>query len=142
MPGGEIFSYSYDKLDRVLTATNSKGTASFTYDKLNRVIAESFDGRTIVYNYNIAGRTQTTVYPNNATVIKQFDSRNRLTKILKDSVVVVEYAYNNANQLTNKTFSNGINTAMQYDFANRLSSINTSGCSIVVGQSIIRTDRC
>ncbi|MBK7290352.1 MAG: RHS repeat-associated core domain-containing protein [Chitinophagaceae bacterium] len=130
LPGGEIFSYSYDKLDRVLTATNSKGTASFTYDKLNRVIAESFDGRTIVYNYNIAGRTQTTVYPNNATVIKQFDSRNRLTKILKDSVVVVEYAYNNANQLTNKTFSNGINTAMQYDFANRLSSINTSGGSI------------
>ncbi|MBK9382961.1 MAG: RHS repeat protein [Chitinophagaceae bacterium] len=125
LPGGEVYSYTYDKLNRVLSATNNSGTATFTYDKLNRVTSETFDGRTTRYNYNIAGRTQTTIYPDSTTVIKEFDTRNRLTKILKDSATVVEYAYNNANQLTNKIFANGVSSAMQYDFANRLSSIST-----------------
>ncbi|MGB2704716.1 MAG: RHS repeat-associated core domain-containing protein, partial [Chitinophagaceae bacterium] len=126
LPGGEVYSYTYDKLNRVLTATNTSGPVSFTYDKLDRVASETFDGRTTRYNYNIAGRTQTTIYPDSTTVIKEFDTRNRLTKILKDSVIVVEYSYNNANQLTNKIFANGVSSTMQYDFANRLSSITTA----------------
>ena len=125
LPGGEVYSYTYDKLNRVLTATNNSGTVTFTYDKLNRVTSETFDGRTTRYNYSIAGRTQTTIYPDSTTVIKEFDTRNRLTKILKDSVTVAEYAYNNANQLTGKSFANGVSSTMQYDFANRLSSITT-----------------
>ena len=125
LPGGEVYSYTYDKLNRVLTATNISGAVTFTYDNLNRVTAETFDGRTTRYNYSIAGRTQTTIYPDSTTVIKEFDTRNRLTKILKDSITVVEYAYNNANQLTNKIFANGVSSTMQYDFANRLSSIST-----------------
>ena len=125
MPGGEVYSFTYDKLNRVLTATNNNGTITFTYDKLNRVVSENFDGRTTRYGYSIAGRTQTTIYPDSTTVIKEFDTRNRLTKILKDSVTVAAYAYNTANQLTNKTFANGVSSSMQYDFANRLSSIST-----------------
>lgn len=130
MPGGEVNSYTYDKLNRVLTATNNSGTITFTYDKLNRVTSETFDGRTTRYNYSIAGRTQTTIYPDSTTVIKEFDTRNRLTKILKDSVTVAEYAYNNANQLTGKNFGNGVSSNLQYDFANRLSSISTSNGTI------------
>ena len=125
LPGGEVYSYSYDKLNRVTEATNNSGTVTFTYDALNRVTSESFDGRTTRYNYNIAGRTQTTIYPDSAKVIKEFDTRNRLIKIMKDSATIVDYAYNNANQLTNKSFANDVNTTMQYDFANRLSSIST-----------------
>ncbi len=125
MPGGEVYTFTYDKLNRVLTATNNNGTITFTYDKLNRVTSENFDGRTIRYNYSIAGRTQTTIYPDSTTVIKEFSTRNRLTKILKDSVTVAEYAYNNANQLTQKSFANGVSSSMQYDYANRLSSITT-----------------
>jgi len=125
LPGGEVYSFTYDKLNRVLTATNNSGTASFNYDNLNRVISESFDGRTTRYNYSVAGRTQTIIYPDSSTVIKEFDTRNRLVKIIKDSITVVEYAYNNANQVTNKTFANGVSSTMQYDFANRLSSITT-----------------
>lgn len=120
-----MYSFTYDQLNRVLTATNNSGTANFTYDKLNRVTSESFDGRTTRYNYNIAGRTQTIIYPDSTTVIKEFDTRNRLIKIVKDSITIVEYAYNNANQPTNKTFANGVSSTMQYDFANRLSSITT-----------------
>jgi RHS repeat-associated protein len=130
LPSGEVYSFTYDKLSRVLTATNNSGTTSFTYDNLNRVTAETFDGRTTRYNYNIAGRTQTIFYPDSTKVVKEFDTRNRLTKITKDSITVVEYAYNNADQPINKTFANGVSSAMQYDFANRLSNISTLNGSI------------
>lgn len=125
MPNGETHTYTYDKLGRILTATNSNGTVSFTYDALNRLASETFDGRTTQYVYNTSGRTQIVTYPDNSVVIKEFDTRNRLIRILKDSVLVAEYAYNNANQLTAKTSGNALNTVYQYDFANRLTNINT-----------------
>lgn len=126
LPNGEVFSYTYDDLGRIITATNSSGTITIAYDALNRVVAETFDGRTTRYNYSISGRTQTIIYPDSTIVTRQFDTRNRLIKILKDNVTIAEYSYNNENQLTGKTFGNGVSTIMQYDFANRLSSIVTS----------------
>ena len=130
LPGGENYTYSYDVLGRVISATNNAGTVTLTYDALNRIVSETFDGRTTGYQYNIAGRTQTTVYPDSSMVKKEYDTRNRLIRILKDSLLIVEYSYNNANQLTNKTFANGVSSNMQYDFANRLSSISTANGTI------------
>ena len=141
LPGGEVFAYTYDKLGRVLTATNNNGTVTFTYDKLNRVISENFDGRTVRYSYNVSGRTQTTLYPDSTSVVKQFDTRNRLIKILKDSVVVAEYSYNNANQLTQRNFANGVSTSLQYDFANRMSSLTTTAASGVLQNSQYSYDK-
>ncbi len=141
LPGGEVYSFTYDKLGRVLTATNNSGTASFTYDALNRVTSETFDGRTTNYSYSVAGRTQTTVYPDNTVVIKEFDARNRLTRVLKDSVLVAAYDYNNANQLTQKTFGNGANSVLQYDFANRLSSLSTTTASGTIQNSQFSYDK-
>ncbi len=130
LPGGEMYTYSYDALGRVTSATNNAGTVAISYDALNRITSESFDGRTVNYQYDVAGRSQTTVYPNGDTVKKQYDIRNRLTSISKNSTVLVEYVYNNANQVTGKNFANGVASTMQYDFANRLSSISTANGSI------------
>lgn len=141
MPGGEVYTYTYDKLNRVLTATNNSGTITFAYDKLNRVVSENFDGRTTRYSYNISGRTQTTIYPDSTTVIKQFDTRNRLIKILKDSITVAGYSYNNANQLTQKSFANGVSSNMQYDFANRLSNLTTTAGNGIIQNSLFSYDK-
>ncbi len=141
LPGGEVYTFTYDKLSRVLTATNNQGTVTFTYDKLNRVTAENFDGRTVRYSYNVSGRTQSITYPDSTTVIKQYDTRNRLTKILKDSVTVAEYSYNNANQLTQRSFANGVSTTLQYDFANRLSNLTTSAASGALQNSQFSYDK-
>ncbi len=130
LPDGEVYAYTYDALSRVVTASNNAGAVVFTYDNLNRVTSETFDGRTTAYQYNIAGRTQTTTYPNGSVVVREFDARNRLTSISKDSVSIADYTYNNANQVLSKTFGNGIITNMQYDFANRLSSISTRNGTI------------
>ncbi|HMO34207.1 MAG TPA: RHS repeat-associated core domain-containing protein [Lacibacter sp.] len=125
LPDGEVYSYTYDQVDRVLTATNGNGTVAFTYDALNRVTSETFDGRTTRYAYSIAGRTQTTIYPDSTVVLKEFDTRNRLIRIARNNVTVAEYAYNNFNQLTQRRFANGLATILQYDFANRLTSMTT-----------------
>ena len=130
LPGGVVYAYTYDALSRMITATNNNGTVTLAYDNLNRVVSENYDGRTTNYTYDIAGRTQTTIYPDSTVVTRQFDTRNRLTAILKNSNPVVSYHYNNANQTTNKTFANGISSNMQYDFANRLSSISTANGTI------------
>ena len=135
LPGGEVYTYTYDKLNRVLTATNNNGTIGYTYDKLNRISSESFDGKTIQYRYNVSGRTQTTVYPDSSTVLKEFDTRGRITRISKDSVLIASYSYNNANQLMQMNFTNGVSSSMQYDFANRLSSLTTTAASGVIQNS-------
>ncbi len=126
LPDGEVYTYSYDAQDRIISIANQAGTVAFTYDVLDRITSETFDGRTVQYSYSIAGRTQTSIYTDGSVVIREFDARNRLIRILRDSVLVVEYAYNNANQPVQSTFGNGVQTTMTYDFANRLNNLNTS----------------
>ena len=130
LPDGVVYTYTYDALGRVLTATNNNGTVTLAYDKLNRVISENYDGRTTRYTYNIAGRSQTTIYPDSTVILKDFDTRNRLTKVSKNAVTIVTYQYNGADQNTIKTFANGVTSTMQYDFANRLSNISTANGAI------------
>ncbi len=130
LPDGHVYTYIYDALGRLLTATNNAGTVTFTYDALNRVSSENFGTRAVHYTYNISGRTQTTIYPDSTVVTKSYDTRNRLSSIAKNNTVLVSYQYNNANQVIAKTMANGVTTSYQYDFANRLSSISTAGGSI------------
>lgn len=126
LPNGQIYSYTYDAIGRVKTATNNAGTVTLNYDLLNRIVSESFGGRTINYAYNTAGTSQTTVYPDSTVITKLFDTRNRLSSITKNGVVVVSYQYNNVDQLISKTAANGVVTTMQYDNANRLINYTTA----------------
>lgn len=130
LPDGQVFTYGYDVLNRVVSAATANGTVGITYDALNRVTSETYEGRITRYQYNIAGRTQTTIYPDSTVVTKNYDTRNRLTSIAKNNTTLVAYQYNNANQVTVKSFANGVVSNIQYDFANRLSSISTAGGSI------------
>lgn len=126
LPNGESVTYTYDNVGRIVSATNFAGTVTFTYDALDRVASETFNGKTVTYAYNDQGRTQTTTYPDNSEIIKEFDVRGRLIKVLKDSTLVASYAYSTENNLTQKTFGNGVVSTYQYDFANRLNRISTS----------------
>lgn len=130
LPGGEVYTYGYDAVGKVTSATNNSGTVAITYDAQDRITSESFDGRITRYEYNTAGRTQTIIYPDNTTITKNFDERNRITSVLKNDSNVVAYEYDNANMVTVKSFANGITTNLQYDFANRLSNIKTKNGAI------------
>lgn len=134
LPDGQVYAYTYDALGRIKSATNNTGTVTLAYDELNRLIAETFDGRTNTYNYNIAGRTQSTIYPDSTFITKTFDIRNNLLSIAKNNSVLVTYQYNNANQVIAKSFANGISTNMHYDVANRLSNFIT-GSGVIQNSS-------
>ncbi|RYZ62315.1 MAG: RHS repeat protein, partial [Chitinophagaceae bacterium] len=130
LPAGDLFSYRYDALGRMVEATNKNGTVKLTYDALNRITSETFDGRTTRYQYNVAGRTQTTVYPDGSAVVKEYDGRNRLLRITKDNLLIAAYDYNTGNQLTRKAFGNGVTTQLQSDFAYRLNGLSTGDGTI------------
>ncbi|RYE20906.1 MAG: RHS repeat protein, partial [Sphingobacteriales bacterium] len=126
LPDGQVFSYEYDALGRIIAATNQNGEIRLAYDKLNRLVSETFEGKTIRHHYNKAGRTQTTVYPGGTTVVKEFDIRNRLIRITKDSVQEAEYTYNKANRLIRQQLGNGVATTLNYDITQRISSLTTT----------------
>ncbi len=130
LPDGQVYSYGYDLLSRVISATNNNGTVTITYDPLNRISSETYDGRTTRYEYNIAGRIQTTIYPDSTTVVKEFDTRNRLVSVAKNGINLARYQYNAVNQPTVKTFGNGVVSYMQYDAGNRLTSLSTANGTI------------
>lgn len=120
LPNGQVFTYTYDGLGRVLTATNNAGTITFGYDNLNRLISETFDGRTVSYNYNTIGRTSSTTYPDGTIVQMEYDSRNRLTRVLENGNELVNHTFDNNNNLVTRNLANGVHTQYQYDIANRL----------------------
>lgn len=125
LPGGDVYTYTYDSLSRIKTATNSNGTVVFAYDALDRLISEDFNGRTVSYNYNIAGRTQTTIYPDSTVVTKNFDTRNRLINIFKNNTPLVTLQYDINDNVIQKTFANGVITTAQYDANKRLIAYST-----------------
>lgn len=127
LPNGEVYSFTYDRLNRIVAVTNNAGTINIEYDDLGRVVSESFNGRINRYEYNITGRTQTTFYPDSTMVTKEYDSRNRIVRILNDSTVLAEYAYDNANQMTGMTYANGTGANFQYDLSGRLISVTANG---------------
>lgn len=130
LPDGAVYQYTYDAKSRLKTATNASGTVSLEYDALNRIVSENYNSRLVEYIYDVAGRTQSTVYPDGTIVAKDYDTRNRLINIRKNGNVVASYLYNDADQIISQTLANGVTTTYQYDFANRLISINTGNGSI------------
>ncbi len=130
LPDGQVCHYTYNAVGKITAASNDAGTIYITYDELNRIKSETFNGQTVQYDYNISGRTQTTIYPDNTIVIKGFDTRNRLVSIVRNNETIVNYQYNNRDQVVAKNFSNGVNTTFQYDYANRLTGFSTGSGSI------------
>lgn len=126
LPGGVLYQYQYDDANRMIAATNANGTVLLAYDNMNRVISETYNGRKVTYQYDVAGRRKTIIYPDSTLIVKTFDTRNRLTGITRNNISLVSYQYNLLGQLTNRQWGNGLNDQRQYDFANRLSSLTTA----------------
>lgn len=130
LPDGRVYTYTYDGHGRVSTATNQTGIVKFTYDNLNRVASETFNGRTIMFEYDNPGRKITTIYPDKTQILKEYDSRNRLIRVLENGIELANYTYNNNNRLLTRNFSNGISTQYQYDVANRLNGYSSGNGKI------------
>jgi choice-of-anchor C domain-containing protein len=87
--------------------------------------------QTIGYGYDVAGN-KTSITTSSGTVNYTYDSRNRLDKVIQNSITLADYDYNAVNNLTSATFSNGTQEVRQYDLLNRLSYLeNCKGSTIL-----------
>jgi RHS repeat-associated protein len=87
--------------------------------------------QTISYGYDLAGNKTSMTTPS-GTVSYTYDSRNRLDKVIQNSITLTDYDYNAVNNLTTTTFSNGTQESRQYDLLNRLSYLeNRKGNDIL-----------
>ena len=109
------YDYDYDVQDRQIQRT----------DNIGGVI------RSINYAYDVAGN-RSSVTTASGTVNYTFDVRNRLDKVIENSVVTADYDYDAVSNLISTTFANGTQEIRQYDDLNRLKYLeNHQGSTIL-----------
>ncbi|WP_158603876.1 RHS repeat domain-containing protein [Cryobacterium tepidiphilum] len=104
---------AYDDFGRLSTDTDGRGiTTTYTYDKVDRVLSTSFsDGTpTVSYTYNAAGKTATRV-DGEGTTTYGYDQLGRLTsRVNTAGGGTISYGYDKASNLTSTTDSRGTTT--------------------------------
>jgi len=131
LPGGssqDIF-YDYDLLGRLLSSrfgsTSGDGVIN-TYDKAGRVLSATSFGRTISYEYDVAGRRIRITHPDQYWASYSYDVLNRLTMV-KDSTsagaALAEFSYDDLGRRKDIEFDNGTKTGYGFDAISRLNEL-------------------
>jgi RHS repeat-associated protein len=133
-----VTEYTYDNDGRLLTYTAKNSTTGdqntvYTYDKLDRVVTAAWPvGGSHVYTYDKAGNRISTTDPNGTVTVGGYDSNNRLTSrtmSLATNVVGATshaFGYDGMNRMTSADSSEGMSfsTAIVRTF-NTLGKIET-----------------
>jgi RHS repeat-associated protein len=131
-----VTKISYDARDNVTNITYPNGRGfSFAYDSDgHRTSRIGFDGYTLNYGYDVAGRLATlTDGSNNQLVRYTYDASGRLSTETKGNGTVATYGYNSAGQLvalTNAAPGGGVQSFFNYTYdakGNRLTMTDSAG---------------
>lgn len=89
-----VFRYSFDLLDRLISASNPFGRkVEFSYDAPGRIATiRAPDGEIFTHRYNDKGLLQA-VESSTGTTTYDYDATGRLTRITHPNKITVEYAY-------------------------------------------------
>jgi len=151
---GQAASYTYDPLNRPLTASYADssttswtwdlggrlmqvqdsigGTITRVYDGLNRLTSETTPQGTVSYTYDAAGRRLTMQAASQAQVSYSYDNANRLTGISQGSTNL-SFAYDAAGRRTAATLPGGIAATYVWNGASRLTGITYASGSTTLG---------
>lgn len=126
-PDAATVIYTYDKLERLKTATNENGTVDVKYDNMSRVksVTDVF-GREVEYKFDDAGNRTRTLLDSVAIATYRYDADNRLTKILDSTGAAFTLDYDAVGRLTQQKAPNSVKTAYQYDGLDRLTRLTSS----------------
>ncbi len=141
--------YSYDDLDRLISASNGFGTISYTYDSKKRLsVTENGEITSYVYDYDLlvsAGEKNFTYDLNGNTLTKsaesqwvyQYDKANRLTQVDKDGQAFSSYVYDGEGRRVKKTewsqdLQQYVTTTYIYSGANVLYEETMTGTALYV----------
>jgi RHS repeat-associated protein len=130
LPGTEPdATYTYDLLNRALSATQNGQTLSFVHDALGRNTSQTGPLGTTGYTYDAAGRRTAMTYPGvpALTINYDYDAAGRLLKIRENGAttgagVLASYAYDNLGRRMSLTFGNGVVQSATFDAVSRAST--------------------
>jgi RHS repeat-associated protein len=148
---GQLLTFSYDALDRVILKTvpgvdrsvtsiydllgrrtsanlpggNAALSVSWTYDNADRVKTATSQGRTLSYNYDPSGSLIDTVWPDGSTARYTVDAIDRITSVVEPNVMaLVSYQYDQLSRRTAKTNGSTGTTTYTYDGSQRLGTLS------------------
>lgn len=143
---GDILSYGYDTLNRIISKTSPEKIVQYEYFKngwlksvqdgiirleysydtagrLTRVIRS--DGKAVDKEYDNAGNLIKLVYPDAYFLTYTYDNLNRLEQILEmGTTVLVSYQYDSLSRRIAVTMENGVTTSLSYEPDDDISAIS------------------
>ncbi|MBP9663424.1 MAG: RHS repeat protein [Pyrinomonadaceae bacterium] len=124
----QVYTFTYDPLNRMLTQSRAGGTMSFEYDAVgNRTKRTDYMGRVTNYEYDFLNRLKKIKYGDPVTpgtpvpeATYNYDDISRLTSAINASGTV-SFAYDNRNRVTSTT--DVFNRVVAYEYE-RSSTVN------------------
>ena len=119
--GATSESYTYDSVDRLLTASNNAGSGhstSRTYDWRGALTSETQDSRTMTYGYDLDGARTSRTSPSGRALAYGRDALKRLTSISgtsPTSSTLLTNTWTGAGRKTAGSFGNGVSWTRTYD---------------------------
>jgi RHS repeat-associated protein len=94
-----LFTYGYDKLDRLVSVGHGGNERVYSYDGLGNRVASVDNGVVTGYTYDIANRL-TTMEAGGVRHGYGYDGRGNLSEVTSDGVVTARYTFDATNRLT------------------------------------------
>ena len=137
-PDQSTVSFTYDlnsnRIQMDDDAPNTGDYGEYTYDHWNRLITEkrhiSTSTYTVSYEYDTANRLTKLVYPDTMQILYSYDDLNRITEIkryidgVNDEVLLDNTQYDTESLLTQFDYGNNLQATFSYDFRDRVSTVD------------------
>lgn len=116
--------YAYDLHNNRLSMTDGNGTTTYTYDELSRLLeVNDASSTSVFYRYDSNGNIVSLTYPDGSVVIYAYDPANRMTTVTDWNNRQTNYEYLVNGLVHNLYHSNGVVAAYNYDNLNRLTQV-------------------
>jgi len=146
-------TFTYDALNRLISANGSYGTINYTYDNVGNRITKVTNDDTETYTY-IAGTNRLQeitgpvayTYDANGNItgignkVLTYNQNNRLVLLEENSTILGEHVYNGLGQRVIKT-ANGVTTIFLYDFDGNLIAESLADGTIISEYLYMGTSR-
>ena len=121
-------SFEYDANGNEVAMHDGSGDWTYTYDKLNRRLsATDYRGRTLQWEYDAVGNRTAMIYPDNRRVELAYDAADRLQTLTDAQARAITWSYDALGYITQQVNPNNTQTNYTYDAAGRLTSLSNQG---------------
>ena len=127
-PSDAVTRYAYDANGNRLSLKEPNGNmTTFNYDPLNRLVKQTnAAGEMTINTYDGVGNLITRTDPNTNIVTNTYDALNRLIQVDDRVGRVVSYGYDSENNRVSETDGNGNVTLSEYDALHRVTRVTDS----------------